>query len=101
MRRRPATAPAWATGHETYGPGSGCFTRDVPFGQVLWDGTRRSVEIREYYGPRVLGRGLDPYNPWRNPRAQGSLRIGDAAPAELREAAAALIEAAAVIEGKS
>lgn len=71
----------------------------IPFGPERWDGTRSEVEIREYWGEKVLSRGVDPGNPWRNPGPHASLIVQDAGPWKLRDAAAALIAAAEIIEG--
>ena len=53
----------------------------------------------QYFGPRVLKRGWDPGNTWRNGRPGVSLTLShEDEPAVLRRAAAAILEAADLIE---
>lgn len=92
------STPPWADETELHGPG-GVHVRGIPFGPVLWDGSRRKVEIRQYYGPDVLTRGRDKFNPWRDGTALVSGLLGNLDAEGCRAAATALLEAAALLDG--
>ena len=91
------TRPAWSERVESFGAGSGAFLRKIPF-WVWVDGKTHSVEIRQYFGHNVLKRGHDAWNPWRNGQPGASVNIGHAGAEELRAAAAALLQAADLMD---
>lgn len=95
----PAGTPTWAEETELHCSEGGVHVRAIPFGPVQWDGSRHKVEIRQYYGPDVLTRGRDKFNPWRDGTALASGLLGNLDAAGCRAAAAALLEAAAVLDG--
>ena len=91
------TQPAWSDRVESFGPDSGAFLRQIPF-WVYADGIPHSVELRQYFGPGVLKHGHDAGNPWRNGQPGASVNIGHADAEELRAAAAALLQAADLMD---
>jgi len=92
------TRPSWATNTDRFGTDSGAFRKTLVFGRYC-DGSPRCLDVMQYFGPRVLTEGWDASNTWRNGRAGVSITLShEDEPTILRRAAAAILEAADLIE---
>ena|GEM_PF-3148756 len=87
----------WCTHHRDIYD-SGYHATEIPFGPARWDGSRARVEIEQHYGERVVWPNQDPGNPWRNGVPQATLHISNVDAETCRAAAAALLQAADLIE---
>lgn len=99
MTTTAAPTTVWWDHIETYGRGSCALKRNLPFGEVHFDGSRTTVEVIEYQGGRALKKGTDEFNSWRNPGPHAYVLASAADAKQCREAAAALLQAAEIIEG--
>ena len=91
------TRPAWSERVESFGGNSGAFLRKIPFA-TYFEGSVQSVEIRQFFGGGVLKRGHDAANVWRNGQPGASVNLQHASAHELRAAAAALLQAADLMD---
>ena len=90
--------PSWAPAVDRFGTDSGAFRKTIIFGRYC-DGSPRCLDVLQYFGPGVLKRGFDPSNTWRNGRPGVSVTLShEDEPVVLRRAAAAILEAADLIE---
>ena len=94
----PDVPPEWSDRVESFGSRSGAFLRKIPFA-TYFDGSTQSVEVRQYFGGGVLKRGHDYSNLWRNGQPGASVLLGHADADTLRAAAAALLQAADLMDG--
>ena len=97
MTTTTKTRPAWSERVESFGGDSGAFLRRIQFATYC-DGMPHSVEVRQYFGGRVLKRGHDYGNPWRNGQPGASVNLSHADADTLRAAAAALLQAADLMD---
>lgn len=95
---RPALVEWWQR-VERHSASASSRVANLFYGPVLWDGTRQRVEVTQALGAKVLPKGQkDPTAPWREGRPVANLFGSYLDAAECRAAAAALIEAAELIE---
>jgi hypothetical protein len=97
MTTTTKTRPAWSDRVESFGSRSGAFLRKIPFA-TYFDGSTQSVEIRQFFGDGVLKRGHDAANVWRNGQPGASVNLQHANARDLRAAAAALLQAADLMD---
>jgi hypothetical protein len=91
------TRPAWSEQVESFGSRSGAFLRKIPFA-TYFEGSVQSVEIRQFFGGGVLKRGHDYSNLWRNGEPGASVNLFHADADTIRAAAAALLQAADLMD---